>query len=179
MVLYTFENLSRQRRIQYQQHLETIPNYNLYQIYQDDSPLAMPQYQQLKSQMRQALDIYQKNLNSDWAISLQQYPKMLDYYFSLVYLAEPDDDDDRVVNPIVGATGGEDKRKKSKKEKAVYRNMPPLPANVAPGYGRYPAPASRPRPGPGPGALVGPVFMNPGIPPPGMGPFPPGGYPRY
>lgn len=113
--------------------------------------------------MRQAYEHMHRTLDKDWQNCLQKYPELLDYYFSLVGVELPDEEDARVEHPTI--TNGEKKRKKDKKGRGIsegFSGVPPIPANVPFGYGRYPA---------GHGSM-------PNMPGPGGGPFG-AGYPPF
>jgi hypothetical protein len=111
--------------------------------------------------MRQAREYLQQGLNQDWAACLQKYPETLDYYFGLVSVEVPGDDDPRVEQPVVMGGQGERKRRKKDriKEGGFGGGMPPVQNNQPFAYGRYNS-------GPGMGGM-------PGMPVPGggQGPF--------
>ncbi|KAF1349664.1 hypothetical protein BDV97DRAFT_172731 [Delphinella strobiligena] len=162
-ILFTYGNLETTRRQQYEAHLQTLPYFNLWQIYQEGTPLPASQLDHLKLQMRQAYEHMHRTLDKDWQNCLQKYPELLDYYFSLVSVECPDEEDVRVEHPTI--TNGEKKRKKDKKGRGIaegFSGVPPMPANVPFGYGRYPA---------GHGDM-------PNMPGPGGGPFG-AGYPPF
>lgn len=66
----------------------------------------MPQLQLLKSQIAHANQIYAAGVDEDWKRSCMEYPKMLDYYFSLVEAGLPDEEESCVREPMFGGAGG-------------------------------------------------------------------------
>ena len=56
-------------------------------------------------------------VNNDWKVSLQLYPEVIDYFFSVVGVTVPDDDEPAVRNPILGIQHGEPKIKKMKRSR--------------------------------------------------------------
>ncbi|KAL1305558.1 hypothetical protein AAFC00_007165 [Neodothiora populina] len=156
MILFTYHGLEAQRRAQYEAHLVTIPYYNLYQIYQDGAPLPPHQLENLKAQIHQAWEHMHRTLDKDWQNCLQKYPELLDYYFSLVKLEVPEEQDTRVEHPMINQ--GEKKRRRDKRRGSAdhrgLRGIPAMPANAAFGFGRFSSP-SIPMPSPGASAYGG------------------------
>lgn len=149
MILYTYHGLETQRRAQYEAHLVTLPYYNLYQIYQDGAPLPPHQLESLKAQMHQAWEHMHRTLDRDWQNCLQKYPDTLDYFYGLVQLEAPEEQDYRVEHPMI-SQAEERKSRKSKKRMSAERfaGVPITSAGIPPGYGRFP-PSGMPMPSPG------------------------------
>ncbi|CAK7264202.1 hypothetical protein SEPCBS57363_000960 [Sporothrix epigloea] len=57
-------------------------------------------------EIKQAQMEYKRGTNEDWMSSVQRYPEVLDYYYSLVTLKTPSDDDPIVRDPPLSALAG-------------------------------------------------------------------------
>lgn len=49
---------------------------------------------------------YKRGLNEDWRASVQRYPEILEYFYSLVDLKLPDEEDESVRDPRLSALQG-------------------------------------------------------------------------
>lgn len=158
-ILQTYRQLEAQRRSQYEAHLSALPFYQLWQIYRDGAPLPPHQLEGLKMQMHSAWEHMHRALDKDWQNCLQKYPAMLDYFFGLVELGMPEEQDARVEQPMIHA--GEKKKRKEKR------------GNAGPGVFGGGAPQM------GAGMPQYPAFVPGAMPPHMPGPFAAPAYPPY
>lgn len=54
------------------------------------------------SMLARAVEEYRQGVSEDWRCSVQMYPEVLQYYFSLVKVTLPEDDSPSVTNPPLG-----------------------------------------------------------------------------
>ncbi|KAK8118686.1 uncharacterized protein PG998_003312 [Apiospora kogelbergensis] len=105
------------------------------------------------SELAQAEQSLKRGIDEDWRSSVQRYPEVLEYFYSLVELSLPQDDDGAVRDPPLSAlTGG------SRKTNRRSVQGPPLPNESfereappprhAPLPSRTPPPFNRRTPGP-------------------------------
>lgn len=129
-------------------------------------PIHPISVQQLQSQIAEAHADFKRGIDLDWKASVLRYPEVLDYFYSLVELRLPSDDDARVIQPPFAAAGYQDRgymvgepsmvgsekvRRKKRRDSAgamgyppgrVMMMRPPPPPQVPspptqhPGYGR-------------------------------------------
>ena len=118
-------------------------------------PLAIAQ---LQSQIAEAHAEFKRGIDLDWRASVLRYPEVLDYFYSLVDLRLPADDDRKVMQPPFAAAGYQDRgyvgepsrvgsekpRKKKRRDSAGMVRMErmryappevPSPPTQHPGYG--------------------------------------------
>ena len=72
-----------------------------------------------------------RGIDEDWQASVQRYPEVLEYFFGLVDLTLPSDDDPAVRDPPLSALSGQ--HRKGGRRGAVSTHEGP-PAIAAPGY---------------------------------------------
>ena len=101
-IIHTFEQLKAARKQAHYAYLQTIPCFTLYQKYRGNPPLQPAQLHLLHSQIGQAQSIFQAGVDEDWRRSCLRYPEVLDYYFSLIDISMPRDDDSAVQEPRFG-----------------------------------------------------------------------------
>ncbi|PHH70177.1 hypothetical protein CDD82_7291 [Ophiocordyceps australis] len=58
------------------------------------------------SQIADAQAVLKRGIDEDWQASVQRYPEVLEYYFALVELVLPADDDAAVKDPPLSALSG-------------------------------------------------------------------------
>lgn len=77
---------------------------------------------------------YRKNIDDAWRASVQRYPEVLDYFYSLVHISLPDDKDPAVRTPPLHKLG--EMRKASTRKLIGMPSAPtptfPIPAVVPP-----------------------------------------------
>jgi hypothetical protein len=110
-------------------YLQTLPFYTLYHRYNGAPPLGAAQLQLIHSQISSANHTLQQGVDQDWRTSCMQYPQVLDYYFNLVSVRLPRDDDTVITDPRFGAPKDPPRRVKEKerRESLEYREPPPPP----------------------------------------------------
>ncbi|EGS21163.1 uncharacterized protein CTHT_0030050 [Thermochaetoides thermophila DSM 1495] len=87
-ILEYFRVLTERRKQAHQQHLERLQaQYRYY--HQQPHP----------SQIADAQAALKRGIDEDWQASVQRYPEVLEYFFSLVELTLPDDNDAAVKDP--------------------------------------------------------------------------------
>ncbi|CAK7263663.1 hypothetical protein SEPCBS119000_000597 [Sporothrix epigloea] len=89
-------------------------------------------------EIQQAQMDFRRGINEDWQSSVQRYPEVLDYYYSLVVLNVPSDDDANVRDPPLSALAGN--------RSSVRRTSGPV--TIASGSGGDSAVAPAPLPAP-------------------------------
>lgn len=95
-ILQYFSVLTSQRRDRHRQHLQQIHDHAA-RIYH-----AQPHPYELH-----AADVeLKRGIDADWRTSVQKYPEVLEYFYGLVDLNLPDDEDWRVKDPPLSAMGG-------------------------------------------------------------------------
>ena len=65
--------------------------------------------QQLQAQIAEAHAEFKRGIDLDWKASVLRYPEVLDYFYSLVELRLPGNDDERVAEPPFAAAGYQDR----------------------------------------------------------------------
>ncbi|CAK7227395.1 hypothetical protein SCUCBS95973_006528 [Sporothrix curviconia] len=88
------------------------------------------------SEIQQAQMAFKRGIDEDWQSSVQRYPEVLEYYYSLVSLNLPSDDDPNVRDPPLSALSG---NRKSGRRTAA-------PATIASGVESIAAPPPIPAP---------------------------------
>jgi hypothetical protein len=91
---------------------------------------------QLQSQIAEAHAEFKRGIDLDWRASVLRYPEVLDYFYSLVHLQLPADDERQVAHPPFAAAGyadrgyvgeasrvGSEKPRKKKKERRDSAGM--------------------------------------------------------
>ncbi|OQO10172.1 hypothetical protein B0A48_04529 [Cryoendolithus antarcticus] len=149
-VINTFAQLKAARAQAHIAYLQTLPCYTLFQRYGGNPPLPPQQLALLHTQISNANGIFRQGIDEDWRRSCLRYPEVLDYYFSLVEVSFPDEQDSMVRTPRFGAQAKEPKKVKSRRdsldmgsEKGKKRDRrrdggrtPPPEAPMAGRYGR-------------------------------------------
>lgn len=95
----SFRQLKAQRLRNYKAHLRSLPYFDLYQRYRGNPPLYPSQLQIIRSQILAANVTLRARVDEDWYRSCAKYPRVLDYYFSLVDVKIPNDRDPTMLNP--------------------------------------------------------------------------------
>ncbi|WYZ45248.1 hypothetical protein EsH8_VIII_000564 [Colletotrichum jinshuiense] len=127
------------------------------------------------SELAQAQASLKRGIDEDWQSSVQRYPEVLEYFFSLVDLTVPPDDDPIVKDPPLSALSGS--RKSGRRLSGRPQSGPPAIA-AAGGHERDPFAMRRPSPPP----IDPPSRRTPGLregdrrPMPPMGHMPPAGH---
>ncbi|KAH9825934.1 hypothetical protein Tdes44962_MAKER03857 [Teratosphaeria destructans] len=116
-VISTFHQLRTARYAQHVEQLQTLPCFTLYQRWQGNPPINPSQLHMLQSQIHQANANYKAGVDEDWRRSCLRYPEVLDYYFGMVSLQLPSEDDPAIMDPRFGAPLKEARRSlKARKE---------------------------------------------------------------
>lgn len=174
-ILEYFRLLTERRKQAHTSHLERLTTHAYHYYHAPPHP----------NEIAQAQAALKRGIDEDWQSSVQRYPEVLEYFYSLAELTLPGDDDAAVKDPPLSALNGS--RKAARRPRAgtldgegfdrpLPRRTPPPPDRI--GGGRTP--------GPGPlGGLggLGPVAppsasrrYNPGVrsvPPPPNSYYPP------
>jgi hypothetical protein len=85
--------------------MSSSPYYGLYVQYNGQPPLSPAQIHAVQEHMRRAEATLQAGVDADWRTACKQYPTILDYYFDLVLVQVPPDNDPMVADPRFGADG--------------------------------------------------------------------------
>jgi hypothetical protein len=95
-ILEYFRLLTDRRKTAHSNHLDSITAHAWYHYN------APPHPQQIKDAQAQL----KRGIDEDWQASVQRYPEVLEYFFGLVDLTLPADDDPSVVDPPLSAMSG-------------------------------------------------------------------------
>ncbi|KAL2108803.1 hypothetical protein VUR80DRAFT_3343 [Thermomyces stellatus] len=150
-ILSYFSVLSERRKEAHSRHLEELRRRAYYYNHSEPHP----------SEIAHAQQVLKRGIDEDWQTSVQRYPEVLEYFFSLVELSLPREDEPAVKDPPLSALNGS--------RKAGRRPPPPPPEAIAPGPYHSPLEPLPPR-----------NTITPPPPPPtqGMGRRTPGPAPR-
>lgn len=94
-ILTYFTTLSTRRREAHNHHIRALQSHYSH-FYTQPHPSEISQSEQM---LKRAID-------ADWAASVQRYPEVLEYFYSLVEIRLPDDGDSRVSDPPLSALSG-------------------------------------------------------------------------
>ncbi|CAK1357495.1 hypothetical protein CB0940_07775 [Cercospora beticola] len=123
-IITTFNEMRAMRVEAHRNYLQTLPFYTLYHRYNGAPPLAPAQLQLIHSQINAAHHTLQQGVDQDWRTSCMQYPQVLDYYFNLVNVRLPNDNDPMIADPRFGAPKDPPRRVKERRESVEYREAP-------------------------------------------------------
>jgi hypothetical protein len=90
-------------------YMKALPNYDIYMRFSGAPPIHPLAISQLHSQIAEAVGDFKRGIDSDWKACLLRYPEILDYFYSLVDIRLPLDDDERVTQPPFAAAGYTDR----------------------------------------------------------------------
>lgn len=124
-VITTFHEMRAMRIEAHRNYLQTLPFYTLYHRYNGAPPLGAAQLQLIHSQISSANHTLQQGVDQDWRTACMQYPQVLDYYFSLIQVRLPRDDDIAITDPRFGGPKEPPRRVKNRRESVEYREPPP------------------------------------------------------
>ena len=97
-----FEHLKTVRYNAHLAYLQSLPYYSLYTYHNGRPPLGPYELQYLQGQLNNANTNLKLGVDQDWRSVCLMYPETLDYYFSLVKLVLPKDQDESVLRPKIG-----------------------------------------------------------------------------
>lgn len=108
---------------------------------------------------------YRRNINRAWSIAVKRYPEVLDYFYSLVHVTLPDDDDPSVIAPPMDRLN--DLRGTQRRVLVGPRHEPaaprfPMPPMAGAGLPPHPVPPMPPHPVPWPTPPPSPHMFPPG-----------------
>jgi hypothetical protein len=95
-ILEYFRLLTERRKTAHAQHLERLQAHS-YHYYR--APPHPSQIADAQAQLKRGID-------EDWQSSVQRYPEVLEYFYSLVELTLPDDNENAVKDPPLSALNG-------------------------------------------------------------------------
>lgn len=95
-ILSYFGVLSERRKEAHSQHIESIRHAAYYKYQTTPHP----------NELAHAQQILKRGLDEDWRTSVQRYPEVLEYFFSLVELTLPREDEACVKDPPLSALNG-------------------------------------------------------------------------
>lgn len=155
-ILEYFRLLTDRRKEEHSAHLERLQAH-AYQFY--GAPPHPGEVAQAQAQLKRVID-------EDWQSSVQRYPEVLEYFYSLVEVSLPADDEAAVKDPPLSALGS----RKTHRRSITAGTMAPGDA-IESGFRTLPRPTRTPPPAMGlewqtPGPVMGMQRM-PTAPPPG------------
>ena len=92
-ILEYFRQLSERRKIAHSSHLDRITAHAYYHYNAPPHP----------SQLSEAQAALKRGIDEDWQASVQRYPEVLEYFYGLVELTLPANDEPSVKEPPLGA----------------------------------------------------------------------------
>ncbi|KAL2261078.1 hypothetical protein VTK26DRAFT_4731 [Humicola hyalothermophila] len=95
-ILEYFRLLTERRKAAHAQHLERLTSHAYHYYHQPPHP----------SQIADAQAQLKRGIDEDWQSSVQRYPEVLEYFYSLVELTLPDDNEPAVKDPPLSALNG-------------------------------------------------------------------------
>lgn len=104
-----FQRLTHIRQQAQTAYLQSLPNYDVYMRFSGAPPIHPMFIQQLQSQIAEAHAEFKRGIDLDWKASVLRYPEVLDYFYSLVELRLPGDEDRSVAQPPFAAAGYQDR----------------------------------------------------------------------
>lgn len=104
-----FQRLTTIRQHAQTAYLNSLPYYDIYMRYSGAPPIHPMEIQQLQSQIAEAHAEFKRGIDLDWKASVLRYPETLDYFYSLVDLRIPSDEDMRGARPPFAAVGYQDR----------------------------------------------------------------------
>ncbi|KAI0132155.1 hypothetical protein BJ170DRAFT_680054 [Xylariales sp. AK1849] len=105
-ILEYFRLQTERRKIQHSQHLERLTQHAYHYYHAPPHP----------NEIAQAQAALKRGIDEDWQASVQRYPEVLEYFYSLVELTLPNDDESAVKDPPLSALNGS--RKASRRSTA-------------------------------------------------------------
>lgn len=143
-ILEYFRLLADRRKQAHTAHLDRITNHAYHFYHAPPHP----------NEIAAAQAALKRGIDEDWQASVQRYPEVLEYFYSLVELTLPPDDDQAVRDPPLSALSGS--RKASRRSggfappvasgpsvEYARRTPPPLAAPSRGGRGPTPGPPGR------------------------------------
>jgi hypothetical protein len=95
-ILEYFRLLTERRKAAHAQHLERLSAHAYHYYHSQPHPNELASAQ---AQLKRGID-------EDWQASVQRYPEVLEYFYSLVELTLPDDNEQAVKDPPLSALNG-------------------------------------------------------------------------
>ncbi|KAI0206497.1 hypothetical protein F4808DRAFT_122232 [Astrocystis sublimbata] len=126
-ILEYFRLLTERRKAAHTEHIERLTAQAYHYYHAPPHP----------SELQQAQAALKRGIDDDWQSSVQRYPEVLEYFFGLVEMNLPADDDPSVKDPPLSALHGAARTKhrrsstiapESAHERARARRTPPPPA---------------------------------------------------
>jgi hypothetical protein len=108
-VQLAFRRLVTIRKTAQVAYLNSLPNYDIYIRFSGLPPIHPSAIEQLQRQIAEAHADFKRGADLDWKACVLRYPEILDYYFELVEIRLPPDDDRRLLQPPFAAAGYADK----------------------------------------------------------------------
>ena len=97
-----FAQLKKVRYAAHLAYLQSLPYYSLYHSHNGRPPLAPRELGYLRRQLDSADANLKLGVDQDWRSCCLLYPETLDYYFGLVSIWLPKDQDESVLRPDIG-----------------------------------------------------------------------------
>ncbi|KAI9171072.1 hypothetical protein HJFPF1_00551 [Paramyrothecium foliicola] len=117
-ILEYFRLLAERRKAAHTAHMEHIHQHANYYYHAAPHP----------NQIADAQAALKRGIDEDWQASVQRYPEVLEYFFGLVELTLPADDEPAVKEPPLGNVPS---TRKANRRSVVAAHPPPMPAAAA------------------------------------------------
>ncbi|KAI5868577.1 hypothetical protein GGS23DRAFT_602319 [Durotheca rogersii] len=171
-ILEYFRLLSERRKAAHQAHMERLTAHAFHYYSAPPNP----------NDIAAAQSTLKRGIDEDWQSSVQRYPEVLEYFYSLVELTLPRDDDSAVKDPPLSALSGSRKINRRGTSTATLANESFQERERNPLARRTPPPPIMDRRTPGPGPVANPLappansrrhssYRPPTAPPPGTAYF--------
>lgn len=121
-ILRMFGHLKTVRYNAHLAYLQSLPYYSLYHSYNGRPPLAPRELKYLRHQLDNADANLKLGVDQDWRSCCLLYPETLDYYFGLVSISLPKDQDESVLRPDIGVGRKKIRRDPNLKEGGGKKN---------------------------------------------------------
>ncbi|KAK6827857.1 hypothetical protein PG990_009495 [Apiospora arundinis] len=143
-ILEFFRQLTERRKAAHANHLERLTAHAYHYYHSPPHP----------NEIAQAQAALKRGIDEDWQSSVQRYPEVLEYFYGLVDLNVPQDDDPAVSNPPLGPSAAGTRKPNRRSVQGALANesfeREPRSSRHAPLPSRTPPPPMLSRRTPGP-----------------------------
>ncbi|RYO85780.1 hypothetical protein DL766_008083 [Monosporascus sp. MC13-8B] len=150
-ILEYFRLLTERRKAQHSAHLERLTAHAYHYYHAPPHP----------NEISQAQATLKRGIDEDWQASVQRYPEVLEYFYSLVELTLPGDDESAVKDPPLSALNGSRKASRRQSMSATIANESYESGRERQLPSRTPPPDRRDRVTPAP-MMTNPMGVPPG-----------------
>lgn len=117
-ILECFKVLTERRKAAHAEHLDNLTSHAYYHYRAPPHP----------NEIASAQATLKRGIDDDWRASVQRYPEVLEYFYSLVTLTLPPDSDPSIKNPPLSAPTSSRKAQR----RSIQQALPEVPYDRAP-----------------------------------------------